>query len=380
MNNMTHNKRTRLSVEPLEDRTVPAYYGASGGESVAIGDVLSLPGPGPNNVIIANGPGEPGIVSVLNSSNQVMQSFYPFGVAYTKGIYVASGDVTGDGHDDIIVGTGAGTLGVVKVFEYIDGGLQLISTFLPFGATYSGGVDVAVGNVTGPVVTNTNNGNAAEIVAGTASIGTTVAVFGYNDTGAAPTYYKLRSFVAFPGEGTGVTVAVADIDTQTNSATDPEDHDYSSIVAGMAVGLPAVGIFNAQEPTVVTRAKYYAFNPLIPQYDHGVNVAAGDTDGQRGAQIYVNLRGTGIIRVFAGETSAILTTITTTYPPSYATMINMAVGGITNYAPAQDDDQDGVYYTRDLIVVAADMVNSQIPVLFVGKGNSPAGLNGSRAL
>ncbi len=380
MDTMKNKKRTRLSVELLEDRTVPTYFGASGGESIAIGDVMPLSLTRTNDIITANGPGEPGIVTIRSNTNQFMQSFTPFGTAYTGGIYVASADVTGDGQDDIIVGTGAGTVGVVKVYEYINGGLQLISTILPFGPNYTGGVEVAAGNVTGPLLTKANVGAASEVIVGMASGGSTVEVYGYNNTGDSPTYYQLRQFVAYPGYNGGVTLAAADIDTQVNSATDPVNHNYASIITGESTGLPLVKIWSAQQPVVTLRAQYYAFNPAVPSDDHGINIAAGDTDNRRGAQIYVNLRGTGIIRGFVGQTSGIFWTTTTTYPPQYATMINMAIGSLGNAAPTQDDEVVGTYHARGLVVVGANISINQVPVVFSGVPGKPAGLNGSRAV
>src|SRR5580692_8652150 len=140
MQTKNNNNRTRLSVESLEERTVPTYFGASGGESIAIGAVLSLPGPGPNDVITGNGPGQPGLVSIRSTTNQLLQTLYPFGESFTGGVYVATGDVTGDGHDDLIVSTGVGTTGTVEVFEYINGGMQEVSSFTPFGPNYTQGI------------------------------------------------------------------------------------------------------------------------------------------------------------------------------------------------------------------------------------------------
>ena len=113
---------------------------------------------------------------------------------------------------------------------------------------------------------------------------------------------------------------------------------------------------------------------------HGINIAAGDTDNRRGAQIYVNLRGTGTIRGFVGQTSGIFWTTTTTYPPQYATMINMAIGSLGNAAPTQDDEVVGTYHARGLVVVGANISNNQVPVVFSGVPGKPAGLNGSRAV
>jgi len=381
MQTKNNNNRARLSVETLEDRTVPTYFGASGGESIAIGAVLSLPGPGPNDVITGTGPGTPGLVSIRNSSNQLLQSFYPFG-NFTGGVYVATGDVTGDGHDDLIVSTGVGTTGTVQVYEYINGGLQLVSSFTPFGPNYSGGIDVAVGNVTGQVVTAGAAGTGAfdQIVVGMANGGSTVQVYGFDNSSGSSQFDMLRTFRAYgAGYTGGVTLAVANIDTQVNSPTDPVNHNYASIITGMATTYPELAIWNAQQPTVTLRAEYMAFSIAIPANRHGINVAAGDTDMQRGAQIYVNLRGTGTIRVFNGQTSAIITTFGT-YPPAYGTMVNMAVGGITTYAPTQDDPVTPTYYLRDLVVVAANISFQQVPVDLPGKLGKPAGLNGSHAL
>jgi hypothetical protein len=380
MNTKDCKKRARLGVEVLEDRTVPTFFGASGGESIAIGDVMPFSLAPENDIITGNGPGEPGIVTIRSNTNILMQSFYPFGTAYTKGIYVASADVTGDGQDDIIVGTGAGTVGTVKVFEYVNGGLQLISTWLPFGPNFNGGVNVAAGNVTGPVVSAADPGQADQVVVGMASEGSTVGVFGYNNSGAVPTYYPLRAFIAYPGYTGGVTLAVADIDTQLNTPADPVNHNYASIITGESTGLPLVGIWSAQQPTVTLRAEYYAFNPAVAAYDHGINVAAGDTQAKRGAQIFVNPRGTGIIRSFVGETSAIFQTIISTYPPQYATMINMAVGALNTFAPEQDDEVTPAYYARGLVVVGANIMINQTPVVFPGIVNKPATLNGSHAV
>lgn len=75
-----------------------------------------------------------------------------------RGAYVASGDVNGDGRDDIIVGSGyrAGGDALVRVFSGQNG--QLLNTSTPFGTKFHGGVRVAVGDVNGDGV--------ADIIAG----------------------------------------------------------------------------------------------------------------------------------------------------------------------------------------------------------------------
>jgi hypothetical protein len=372
-------------VESLEDRTVPTYFGTSGGESIAVGPVLEVAGTVnyPNDIITGTGPGVPALVRIANTSNQLLQAFYPFGTSFKGGVYVATGDVTGDGQTDLIVSSGVGTVGTVKVYEAINGGLQQIASFHPFGSTYAAGVDIASGNVTGELVTAGNTGAVDQVVVGMAHGGSAVKVYGYDDSTGTPGMYLLRSFTAYaPGYTGGVTLAVADIDSQVNTATDPYNHNYASIITGMATTLPEVAIWDAQGSTVSLRAEYMAFNTMIAANRTGINVAAGETDELRGGQIYVNLRGTGTIEVFQGESSAILATLST-YPPQYGTMVNMAVGGVAptdNTSPTEDDEAAGTYYVRDLVVVAGNISVAQTPVYFSGALFSPAGLNGSKAV
>lgn len=376
--NKSKNLRARLGIESLEDRTVPTYFGSSGGLSVAVGAVMADNGPGilgPNDVITGAGPGLPGLVRIASTTNFTLQTLYPFGTSYKGGVYVATGDIVGDGHVDLICSTGGGTVGTVKVYEFINGGMQLIDTLKPFGANYTGGIDIAAGNVTGVEVTFGNATATDQLVCGMATGGSTVNVYSYDNYDPTNKLYEVRTFKAYPASYKGgVTLAVADIDTSGAN-------NYASIITGMATTLPEVAIWNVVNPTVELQAEYMAFNTQLPAYRNGINVAAGDTIAERGAQIYVNLRGTGIIRAFDGQTSAILTTFTT-YPPAYGGMVNMAIGGVANFAPTEDDNGAGFYDVRDLVIVSANapisLTQYNMPIVYPGALFGPiAGNNGS---
>lgn len=123
--------------------------------------------------------------------------------SFTGGVYVASGDVNGDGKDDIITGAGATGGAHVKVFDGATG--AEIRSFLAFGSTFTGGVTVASADF--------DNDGFDDIVAGTATNGSRVTVFGafYNpDTGAA----KFQDFLAYGDSNFtgGVFVAAGDLD------------------------------------------------------------------------------------------------------------------------------------------------------------------------
>src|SRR5205814_4741075 len=71
----------------------------------------------------------------------------PFG-GFAGGVRTAVGDVNGDGTDDLVAGTGPGTATQVVVLDGRDGKTQLFAVN-PFEAGFTGGVFVATGDVNG---------------------------------------------------------------------------------------------------------------------------------------------------------------------------------------------------------------------------------------
>jgi hypothetical protein len=117
----------------------PAFVG---GVRVAAADVL---GNGDMDIICGAGPGGGPNVTVFqpNAGGTVtpISSFFAYSPAFTLGIYVAAGDVNGDGKDEIITGAGAGGGPNVSVFDGSDG--TLISSFFAYNVGFVGGVRVA---------------------------------------------------------------------------------------------------------------------------------------------------------------------------------------------------------------------------------------------
>jgi hypothetical protein len=114
-----------------------------GGVRVATGDV---DGDGRAEIIAGTGPGGPPIVRIFDPSGARKSSFFAFDPSYTGGIYVASGDLDGDGKAEIVVGSG--TTGDVRVFD-ANGNLRTTFTAYPPDDNYYEGVRVAAGDVEG---------------------------------------------------------------------------------------------------------------------------------------------------------------------------------------------------------------------------------------
>jgi hypothetical protein len=373
--NSPTRRSTRLGVEQLEVRDVPsAVFSDSGGLSVAFGDVITTRGT--EEYVTGTGPGRPGLVRVWDDTGILLHSFRPFG-NFSGGVYVAVGNVLRpdatvnpvfpDPHE-IVVSTGPGTSSRVKVYSFSNGALREVADFLPFGPNYNGGVQLALGNVTGD-----NSDPAArkdEIVVGQERGGSNVKVFSIDNSTSTIRVFQLRSFNAYaPGYRGGVTVGVGNIHPTPDVITDPYSYEYDEVVTGRAEGLPHVKIFDVQTSTIETLASYMAYDISIASNRVGINVYAFATDGIRGSEIYVNPVGTARVRILDGWTSSVRGEFVVAVPPR-TRGIYLATGRPTD--PLQTES--GI---RDVIAVFTVGPFEQIPIIFPGALNSPAGLNGS---
>lgn len=123
-----------LTLLPI--RTFFAYAGFQGGVNVAAAD---LDADGFSDIITGAGPGGGPHVVVFDGLTTVPeQSFFPYKTSFRGGVYVAAGDVDGDGVMEIITGPGDGLRPTVRVW---DNG-TMIRSFRGFDAPYRGGVSL----------------------------------------------------------------------------------------------------------------------------------------------------------------------------------------------------------------------------------------------
>lgn len=136
----------------------------TGGVRVAAGDVN---GDGRADIITAPGSGGGPQVKVFSGTNlDLLRSFFAYDQTFLGGVYVAAGDVNGDGRADIITGAGPGGGPHVKVFDGVS--LQLLQSFFAFGANFQGGVRVAAGDVNGDgfadIITGAGPGSGPHVI------------------------------------------------------------------------------------------------------------------------------------------------------------------------------------------------------------------------
>lgn len=170
-------------------------------------------GDGVAEILTAPGRGRPGEVRVFSQTGVELPAyrFFPYGPAFTGGVQVAGGAMTGLGLTQLVTGQLSGG-NLVRVFDVTPGATPVNSTpirqFRPFGATYTGGVRVTtadVGTFSGPTGLATTRDGILEIISGTGpGIRATVAV--HNAVPATPV--RVGSFNPIsPSYTNGVAVA-----------------------------------------------------------------------------------------------------------------------------------------------------------------------------
>ena len=141
-----------------------------GGVFVAGGDVN---GDGFDDIVTGAGPGGgPDVRAFSGRDGSRLIAFYAFDRNFTGGARVASADINGDGRDDIIAAAGPGGEPLVRVFDGVTGSRISgpLGSFLAYDNGLRAGVFVAAGDVTG-------DGRADILTAPGAGAGPEVRVF-----------------------------------------------------------------------------------------------------------------------------------------------------------------------------------------------------------
>ncbi|HJZ58199.1 MAG TPA: VCBS repeat-containing protein [Gemmataceae bacterium] len=254
MTSPTDTRRVRLGLESLSERIVPATHFRA----------------------VAQDIGGTSLVKVYNEDGNLARTIAPYGSNFTGGARVATGDVTGDGIDDIVIATGPGGGPELKVYDGATG--NVVRDFFAYEPSFRGGVNVAAGDV--------NSDGKADIVTGTGTGGgPNVRVFD------GTTGDLLDSFFAYEDSFRGgVNVAAGDV----------TGDGKAEVVTGTGFGGgPRVQVFDAL--TAAEVGNFFAYDASVRG---GVTVGAGDLTGDGKAEV---VTGTGPgggpnVKVYDGAT------------------------------------------------------------------------------
>jgi SpoIID/LytB domain protein len=224
-------------------------YGAgfTGGVRVA---VCNLYGDGaPYEIVTAAGPGGAPHVRTFGSLGQpISPQFMAYDERFSGGVYVACGDVDGDGQDEIVTGAGAGGGPHVRVWE--SNGTPMGTGFFAYSPSFGGGVRVAVARLNGA-------GNPPSIITGAGPGGGPHVRVWTNTSLPVGTGF----FAYSPAFSGGVYVAGGDV----------TGDGVAELVTGAGEsGLDHVRVMNANGDDV--KPGYLAFQS---GNDHGARVAVG---------------------------------------------------------------------------------------------------------
>ena len=235
---------------------------------------------------VGDGPGDAGRARTFSSDGTARLTLTPFPDA-TGGVRVAEGDFTGDSVPDLVVGTGVGG-NRVRVYDGVT--QNLLFDVAPFEATFTGGVWVSAGDLTG-------DGVADLVVSPDVGGGPVVVVYDGAKLAAGADAQVARFLgiedASFRG---GVRTAVGDINA---------DGTADLIVTAGFGGGPRVAVFDGSRltgPTLPNQlppklvGDFFVFEDTLR---NGVYVAAGDLDGDRFVDLIFGGGPGGGPRVFA---------------------------------------------------------------------------------
>ena len=228
-------------------------------------------------------------VTVIDPFTGAIRSqFGVFEPRFRGGARVVVGDVDADGADEIVIGSGPGRIGEIRVFE-IDGTELVGYRTRPFGPTYMGGVEPEVGDIDG-------DGDEDLVAVGLVAARNT-RVFLVTPNAADPVANQpFKAFAAFAGDVLGGgSVAVADLNNDGRA----------EIIRGSGPGAAAlVNVFDVSAaPRIVD-----SFRPFrsLPRFRGGVAVSTTRFNGDQTPDILVaGGRGAGsTMEVYDGTINA----------------------------------------------------------------------------
>ena len=238
-------------------------------------------------------------IYIRDEKGTELSSFLAYSENFKGGINIDSGDVDGNGANEIVTGAKSGGGAHVRVFD-IEG--QVKSQFFAFDSNLRHGVEVAVGDVNkdglDEIITTLDSGDSSQI-----------KVYDFKGN-------IISEFSAYDNMNIGVNVAVGDI------SGDGQDEIVSSTKAGSG---PQVRIFDMYGNL---SGQFFAYDKNSRA---GVQVAIGDIDGlrDRNKKEIITSPGPGLepeIRVFNDK--AQLKKQFLAYAPNFKEGVSVGVGDI----------------------------------------------------
>jgi lipoprotein-anchoring transpeptidase ErfK/SrfK len=247
-------------------------------------------------------------IKVFNSQTSHEDLYFmAYNEDFKGGARVARGDFNNDGYGDIAVGAGIGGGPHVKIFD--KSGHEVWNAF-PFASNFSGGVDVAAGDV--------DNDGRDDLIVGQFLNGQAwVKVYKVDDNKTI-----LAEFLAYDENFQGgVRLSAGDIDGD----------NQDEIITGSGFGGgPQVKVFELDGRTIMN------FAPFHPSFRGGVDVASGDINNDNLDEIAVSQHYFGQAWVKVYNSRGEVLSEFKAYPDDFQGGANISMADIN------DDNQDEI--------------------------------------
>jgi len=249
-------------------------------ESADIGsyEFTSKTAPRRQGFAVGSGSGGNREVIVYNAQGTERFRVNVFGEGFNQGVRVATGDINGDGVDDLVVGSGPGGSSQLEVYDGA-GSHALLFSNRPFEAAFTGGIYVAVGDVNG-------DGKSDIVITPDEGGGPRVRIFSGSDFSQLADFFGIDD----PNFRGGARAALGDIDR--------DGFDDLIVAAGFGGG-PRIAGYGGKSLTTTPEKLFGDFFAFEQALRNGTFVALGDVNGDSYADVIAGGGPGGGPRVFA---------------------------------------------------------------------------------